>query len=354
MPKNALGIMDTSTGQVTRIERVKSFQVPEDGSGFIAYLLEAKPEAKGSSPTAKEGSSDANPSTEASPNTCFARSRAQPSRGTSPTVREGSPAHLARRKKKDYGSDLVLRNLSTGTERTFNDALDYTLSKDAKTLVYAVSSKKEETNGIYAVTTQTDAAPAALLAGKGKYLKPTWDEEQTELAFISDRDDAEAKQPKFKVYLWNRKERASAMKAQIATTPAPPSITPLRSSQPPRRLPQRFCGQREGLARFFAGRRASVSGSRAPTRTGKESGRRNSRGRKSPGRSVALERRLRSAHPEGSGRAGTQPIYRAVYLVKDKKFVQLADEAMESVSPSNDGRYAIGADNPRLPNHERL
>ena len=36
MPKNALGIMDTSTGQVTRIERVKSFQVPEDGAGFIA------------------------------------------------------------------------------------------------------------------------------------------------------------------------------------------------------------------------------------------------------------------------------------------------------------------------------
>jgi len=42
--KNALGIMDTSTGQIARIERVKSFQVPEDGSGFIAYLLEPKSE----------------------------------------------------------------------------------------------------------------------------------------------------------------------------------------------------------------------------------------------------------------------------------------------------------------------
>src|SRR5213596_113891 len=56
MPKNSLGIMDLSNGQVTRIESVKSFQVPEDGSGFIAYLLEAKPEQKkpddrGSSPT---------------------------------------------------------------------------------------------------------------------------------------------------------------------------------------------------------------------------------------------------------------------------------------------------------------
>src|SRR6266850_2869860 len=60
MPKNALGIMDSSTGQVARIERVKSFQVPEDGSGFIAYLLEPRPEQqktdKGGSPVAKEAS----------------------------------------------------------------------------------------------------------------------------------------------------------------------------------------------------------------------------------------------------------------------------------------------------------
>src|SRR5438067_6553834 len=42
MPKNALGIMDLSSGQVARVERVKSFQVPEEASGFIAYLMEAK------------------------------------------------------------------------------------------------------------------------------------------------------------------------------------------------------------------------------------------------------------------------------------------------------------------------
>ena len=93
-------------------------------------------------------------------------------RGTSPTIREGSQGSSPRAaKKKDYGTDLVLRNITSGTERTFSDALDYTFSKDAKTLVFAVSSRKEETNGLYAVTTQSDAAPAALLAGKGKYLE---------------------------------------------------------------------------------------------------------------------------------------------------------------------------------------
>src|ERR1051325_11249266 len=61
MPKNALGIMDLSSGQVAKIDRVKNFQVPEDGGGFIAYLMEAKPVTeRGSSPTVKEGVSDPN------------------------------------------------------------------------------------------------------------------------------------------------------------------------------------------------------------------------------------------------------------------------------------------------------
>jgi hypothetical protein len=46
MPKSAMGILDLTSGQVTRVERVKSFQVPEDGAGFIAYLLEPKAEEK--------------------------------------------------------------------------------------------------------------------------------------------------------------------------------------------------------------------------------------------------------------------------------------------------------------------
>src|SRR5260370_41250837 len=99
--------------------------------------------------------------------------------------------------------------MSDGMERSLADVLDYSQSKDAKTLVFTVSSKKEEMNGVYAMTPQTDAAPVSLLAGKGKYQKLTWDEDQTELAFISDRGGQESKQPKFKVYLWERGSTAA-------------------------------------------------------------------------------------------------------------------------------------------------
>src|SRR5215216_497573 len=46
MPRNGLSIMDLSNGTVTRVERVKTFRVPEDGFGFFAYQLEPKPEEK--------------------------------------------------------------------------------------------------------------------------------------------------------------------------------------------------------------------------------------------------------------------------------------------------------------------
>ena len=71
MPKNGLSIMELATGTVTRVERVKTFRVPEDGSGFIAYLSE-------------------------------------------PVASTTNPPSSGRAKKKEYGSELTLRNLTTG------------------------------------------------------------------------------------------------------------------------------------------------------------------------------------------------------------------------------------------------
>src|SRR5258706_508683 len=323
MKKNALGIMDTTTGQVTRIEKVKSFQVPEDGSGFIAYLLEPKPD---------------------------------PTRGSSPTVREGSSSSSApAAKKKEYGGDLVLRNMTSGTERTFNDALDYTLGKDARALVFAVSSRKEETNGLYAVATQNDAAPVALLDGKGKYLKPSWDEDQTELAFISDRDDAEAKQPKFKVYLWNRNASANAIEGASSSTIREGSDRN-HAGAPTTNAAEIVSTSSPGFRKDFvvsekANLGFSLDGSHLFMGTAPPPDPEKNPSEETPSDEKVLvdlwHWKDDYIQPIQKVRAEQERnrSYRATYLIKEKKFVQLADEAMESVSPSNDGRYAIGADN---------
>ncbi len=60
------------------------------------------------------------------------------------------------------GTDLVLRDLTAHSDRTFADVIEYSLSRDGKTLAYAVASAKEESDGVYAVVTNTATSAGAL------------------------------------------------------------------------------------------------------------------------------------------------------------------------------------------------
>ncbi|HSK62413.1 MAG TPA: prolyl oligopeptidase family serine peptidase, partial [Pyrinomonadaceae bacterium] len=266
----------------------------EDGSGFIAYLFEPIPEQK-----------PAEKSAEPPP---------RPGRST---------------KKKEYGSELVLLNTATNAERKFSDVLDFTISKDAKTLVYTVSSRNEETNGAYAIATGQDSPPAALLSGKGKYQKLTWDEDNTQIAFISDKEDAAAKQPKFRVYHWNLKD---------------PQATEIVSVSSPGFAKEMVISERANLSFSLDGSRLFL-GSTAPPEP-----------EKNPDEEIPADEKIvvdlwhwKDDYLQSIQRVRAEQdrnrSYRAVYDFQAKKFVQLADETMENVSPSNDGRYAIGSDN---------
>jgi dipeptidyl aminopeptidase/acylaminoacyl peptidase len=296
MPKNALGIMDLTTGEVARIERVKNFQVPEDGAGFIAYLLEPKKEER------------------------------RPEGGAPAATPAAAPSPATDKKKKEYGSDLVLRNLNDKTERAFADVLEYTLSKDAKHLLYAVSSKKEDANGVYAVATASpEAAAAALLTGKGKYTKLTWDDKQTQLAFVSDRDDASAAQPKFKLYHWPRNGAA----AEIVSTASPN----FRQGW--------VVSDRGNLSFSLDGAKLFLGVAPAPEAEKEDD-------TPADEKVVADLWHYKDDYiqPMQKVRAEQEKnrSYRAVYHLKEKKFVQLADETMREVNPTNDGRWALGQD----------
>ena len=312
MPKNGLGIMDLSTGTVTRIERVKSFRVPEDGTGYFAYLMEAKPEEK----PAAQPKPESSPSGEAT-----APAAAPPS----PTPRGAS----ARGKKKEYGTELVLRNTATANERKFSDVLDYTISRDAKTLVFTTSARKEDSNGVYAVPTDSESEPVALLSGKGKYQRLTWDEDNTQLAFISDKEDADAKQPKFRVYQWNRKD---------------PQATEVVSVSSPGFRKEFVVSERANLSFSLDGSHLFLGTAPPPEPE------------KNPDEEIPADEKVlvdlwhwKDDYVQPIQRIRAEQdrnrSFRAVYDVQTKKFVQLADETMETISPSNDGSYAVGADN---------
>ncbi len=311
-PKNALGIMDMANGKITRTEEVKNFQVPEDGSGFVAVLKGHAKDADALPGANKATANPANPTPTPIPT-------ATPT--PTPTNRPGE-------KKKEYGTTLILRRLADGKERTYADVLDYTFSKDGKSLIYAVSSRKEENNGVFVITPQTDSAPTALLSGAGKYKKFTWDENQTQLAFISDKDDAAAKQPKFKVYHWLRSS---------------PSATEIVSVKTAGFRPEYVVSEKGSINFSYDGSRLFISSAPPPDPE------------PDPKDAVADENKVTVdlwhwkddyIQPMQKVRAIAERdrSYRAVWHIADQKFVQLADTSMENVTPSSNGLYALGTD----------
>ncbi|MEK7752585.1 MAG: hypothetical protein AAB654_11760, partial [Acidobacteriota bacterium] len=287
MPKNALIVFDLGAGKATRIANVRSFQVSERGPALVAYLKEGKPE-------------DA--------------------------PKEATPAARGRT-RREYGSELILLELGQARERSFADVLEFSLSKDGATLVYAVASRKEDSNGVFAVSTQAGAAPAALLAGKGKYSKLTWDLKQTRLAFLSDRDDQASKPPQSRLYLW---ERGAAAAAETVSAATPGFHSGWVFSE---RGTMSFT--RDG-ARLFA---ACAPAPPRPEADAASSGEEKVLADLWHWRDPFIQPMQRVRAMADRARS-----YRAVYHSAQKRFLQLADESMPQLTPSDDGRWAIGGD----------
>jgi dipeptidyl aminopeptidase/acylaminoacyl peptidase len=217
----------------------------------------------------------------------------------------------------------VLRKLSDGSEREFADVLEYQLAKDAKILAYSVASAKTETDGVFTVAT-AGGEPKALASGKGRYQHLAWDDKVNELAFIGNPSaDADAKKAPYKLYLWKSGEPKAE---EVATTSTP--------------------GFRQGfVVNDHATLAFSKDGSRlffgaAPTPP--------------PPHATAIDEDKPSfdlwnykddSIPPAQKVRATADLnhsYRAVYLIPQKKLIQLADDTMPELLPNDASRYGLG------------
>jgi dipeptidyl aminopeptidase/acylaminoacyl peptidase len=401
MPKSGIAVMDLTNGNVVhRFEGAKSFQVPENNGLFLAYQMEAKPEAGAKDPAKEEQKPAANdwvaraePRPESGSQTEFGNHGVEiGNEGVKPDQRPGGrrPSGTSREPRKQFGSDLVILNLANKTSRTIPEVAEFSFSKDGTILLYTVSSKKEETNGLYALIPSTDGPPATLLAGKGKYSKFTWDEKQTQLAFLSDHSNGGEEKPKMRVYHWDRQRIQSAAAGWQNTiclsviggpgfsNPnlvgwALPSLQSAMATRATELISPECPDFRTGFVisdrgtlnfspdgtRLFLSAGRLVSG---VSKEGASSERSEARGQRSEGKEES-----NSQTPDPESQTATfdlwhwkddfiQPMqkvraeqernraFRAVYHLQEKKFCQLADETLADVTPANDCQWAIGYD----------
>ncbi|HEX3743083.1 MAG TPA: prolyl oligopeptidase family serine peptidase [Bryobacteraceae bacterium] len=194
MPKDKMTIVELATGKSSSVERVRRFAMPENAAGYLAYQKEAPERAV----NAPEGGKPLGGGDGAVQDQQGGRGGRGGGRG-------------AGGRGSEFGTDLVLRSLAEGAERTFPDVSEFHLTDDGKQLVYAVAAHDTAKNGVFAATPGSGDPPAAVLDGKGKYSKLTFDENQTQMVFLSDRDNAGAKPPKWKIYRWDRKGTAAEL-----------------------------------------------------------------------------------------------------------------------------------------------
>jgi dipeptidyl aminopeptidase/acylaminoacyl peptidase len=168
-PKAGVAVMNLETGDAFTAERVKSFKVPEESSRYVAWLHEpALP----------------------------VRQEDQKEKAAAPGNRE---KEKTKEKKKDPGTDLVVRDLTTGANNTVSDVTDYAWAKDGTLIAYTVSSKASEKDGVYVQPPSGSAR--ALLTGKGHYKGLAIDQTGRRFAFVSDRDEHDRPAPRFDLFL---------------------------------------------------------------------------------------------------------------------------------------------------------
>ncbi len=178
MPKDSLGYINLTSNAVTKIGRVKSFQIPEAGTAMMAYLMEK-------ADTIKKVAAAASGSTT---KTDSASDRAEDDKTSAD--------------KNTEGTDLIFKNLITGTIRTFKYVTDYAFSKNGKQLIFASSGSKKEKAapaGVFVYNTEKGGLKT-LIRQKGTFKNFVFDEDGEQLAFVGETSPEKQEVKEYHVY----------------------------------------------------------------------------------------------------------------------------------------------------------
>ncbi len=212
MPKDSLAIVELGKTNVQKIPRIKSYKVPDESGTWLAYLLDkALPETnRPRTPDSltrinnlitmadslmRVADSIRNKANLAKTN---GLSVLQPARGSRPAVRP--PAEPV-----EEGTELVLRNLSTGEERRFTLVKDYFFNKTGDVLLIETTRKSnDESVAASVVKLNLKNNTSATVFKKFNEAKSyRMDEAGTQVAFVAERDSSsKALQKFFKLYYY--------------------------------------------------------------------------------------------------------------------------------------------------------
>ena len=253
LPKSVFQMLELETGELTTIDNVKSFRTPEENGDWVACLLEqsetanplktTKPDVNETYEVTGEGlerpgkplklkKRPAGEKSEANqdPERKTKKNATNPDKGNGKQKAEKSDSKSKDQKKKDKkpGQPLTLVNLKSGVQRTFPGVTSFVFSNQGESIAFATSvdvegglntnaaaAKKsngkqksksmpyEPADGIYVIDLKS-LEKTKIATGVGNYKGLSFNETGTQLAFVTDKDDYEAKTSSLSLYHWRK------------------------------------------------------------------------------------------------------------------------------------------------------
>ncbi|HMU57227.1 MAG TPA: S9 family peptidase, partial [Chitinophagaceae bacterium] len=208
MPKDSFAIVELGKDSVWKVARVKGYKTPEKEAGWVAYQLEKSVEKKDtdkkkpesadkkiadsltkvidslqqviqSAPVKKKKKhKDEDVIAEESDDSLFA---------IDPADAEGDDPSTS---ATDAGTDLVLRNLENGQEKTFSNVLEYYFSKKGGKLVIEQGKNPKDSLSKVSVTLYDlkEAKTTVLSSGGNEFKNFVFSEDGSQLAYLAERD----------------------------------------------------------------------------------------------------------------------------------------------------------------------
>lgn len=175
LPKDSLGVFEVQTGKIERIPMVKSFKLPEEWAGYVVYQKEAA-----DIPTTIKITKDT-------------------------SAVKGKERKKPKKPKKESGangSELVSRNLLSGTEMIFPYVVSYQLAKKGQKILFQTTGNDSTfLNGVYLHELDKQATKP-LHRGEGDYKRIVIDEMGKQVAFLANFDTTNAEIAPFEFLYW--------------------------------------------------------------------------------------------------------------------------------------------------------
>jgi dipeptidyl aminopeptidase/acylaminoacyl peptidase len=199
MPKDSLVILNLSTDSLTRIPRVKSYKMPEKGSGWVAYHLDKalpEPPRPRPQPDSITQINNLNRMVDSLLRVADSlRNKVNDAKTKGIAVlqqpkREGTRPARPAEDPVEEGTDLVLRNLNTGEEKRFKLASDYLFSEKGNAFLVETTRKNGDSLSAAMVlwVNPADGSMDTVMRRFNDAKSFAFDAEGSQLAFVAERD----------------------------------------------------------------------------------------------------------------------------------------------------------------------